>query len=137
MRRFVICAALFAVTAAVLPVTSGGAATSTTDCPAEKTCLWNQPNYTGKMIVQEGGRCQRPPTDTEFGVIRSVKNRTTKKPDGGEWHLRLWTANDCNCSRTCATQWSADVKAGEERPDLDPGQQSFEAVFIEPDCPKC
>jgi hypothetical protein len=135
MRRFAVCAVMFVTTGVVVPVAQSGAAAA--DCPAEKICLWNQPKFTGKMIIQESGRCQRPPNEAQFGAIRSVKNRTTKKPDGGEWHLRLWTANDCNCSRTCATQWNADVRAGEERPDLNPGQQSFEAVFIEPDCPTC
>jgi hypothetical protein len=135
MRRFVIGAALFATAGIFVPVAQGGAATA--DCAAEKICLWNQPNFTGKMIVQEGGRCQRPPAETQFGPIRSVKNRTTKKPDGGQWYLRTWTADDCNCSRTCATQWKAEIRAGQERPDLNPGQKSYEAVFIEPDCPNC
>ena len=136
MRRLVTHAMLLATVtataaAAVMPVAQGADAT---ECPAEKICLWNQPNFTGKMIVQQGGRCQRPPVDLKFGEIRSVQNRTTTKPDGGQWHLHTWTADDCNCSKTCATQWNADVKAGQDRANLDPGQKSFEAVFVEPDC---
>jgi Peptidase inhibitor family I36 len=135
MRRFIISAVLFATAGVVVPAAQGGAATA--NCPAEKICLWNQPNFTGKMIVQEGGRCQRPPAETQFGPIRSVQNRTTIKQDGGQWYLRTWSADDCNCSRTCATQWNAEIRAGQERSNLNPGQNSYEAVFIEPDCPNC
>ena len=134
MRRILGWAVLFAMATGAVPVTGAAAAD---ECPAEKICLWNQTNFTGKMIVQEGGRCQRPPAQAEFGPIKSVKNRTTKKPDGGQWYLRMWTASDCGCSRTCAMQWDAEIRAGQDRPDLNPGQKSFEAVFIEPDCPKC
>ena len=134
MRRIVLCAILSATAAVAVPVSPAPAAT---DCPTEKICLWNQPNYTGKMIIQERGRCQRPPSEAQFGAIRSVKNRTTKKPDGGEWHLRMWTADDCNCSRTCAINWDTEIRPGQERPNLNPGQKSYEAVFIEPDCPNC
>jgi hypothetical protein len=130
MRRLVISAVLLIATVAAAPVAHGAAES---DCPAEKICLWNQPNFTGKMMIQQGGRCQRPPAQLNFGEIRSVKNRTTTKPDGGQWALRTWTADDCNCSRTCAEQWTAEIKAGQDRSDLNPGQQSFEAVFLEPD----
>jgi hypothetical protein len=102
-------------------------------CPAEKICFWNQPNFTGKMVVQERGQCQRPPDAGTFGVIRSVQNKTTKKPDGGEWHLHLWSADDCGCSKSCAEGWNNDIRAGEQRSDLNPGQKSYEAVFVEPD----
>jgi hypothetical protein len=134
MRRIALWALLFAL-AALAPVAPRPAAAA--DCPAEKICLWNQPNFTGKMIVQQGGRCQRPPADLQFGPVRSVKNRTSKKPDGGQWFLRMWKAGDCNCSRTCATQWDEEIRPGQERADLDPGPASYEALFIEPDCPTC
>lgn len=133
MRRLVIATVLLVTAGAFVPSAHGAAST---DCPAEKICLYNQPNFAGKMIVQEGGRCQRPPADAQFGVIRSVRNRTTKKPDGGEWRLHTWTASDCGCSKTCAEQWDAEIRPGEQRPDLNPGHKSFEAVFIEPDSPK-
>ena len=135
MRRMLMCAALSATVALVVPVSPTPAVAA--DCPTEKICLWNQPNFSGKMLVQEGGRCQRPPAETQFGPVRSVKNRTTKKQDGGEWYLRMWTADDCNCSRTCAINWDTEIRAGQERPNLNPGQKSYEAVFIEPDCPNC
>lgn len=134
MRRLLIYAVILATTVVVAPVAQSA---DESDCPAEKICLWNQPNFTGKMLVQQGGRCQRPPAQTKFGEIRSVKNRTATKPDGGQWYLRTWTADDCNCSRTCARQWNAEIRAGQDRPNLDPGQKSFEAVFIEPDCTNC
>jgi hypothetical protein len=134
LRRAILCAIVSATAAVVVPVAPAPGAPG---CPTEKICLWNQPNFTGKMMIQEGGRCQRPPAQAQFGPIRSVKNRTTKKPDGGQWYLRMWTATDCNCSRSCATQWDAEIRAGQERADLNPGQESFEAVFVEPDCPTC
>jgi len=123
--------------AAMPPAGNIAAQAAAADCPTEKICLWNQPNYTGKMVIQEHGQCQRPPDAANFGPIRSVKNRTTKKDNGGEWRLRMWTAGDCNCSKTCATEWNVEVRAGDQRPNLDPGQKSYEAVFVEPDCPTC
>ncbi|HEY4410738.1 MAG TPA: peptidase inhibitor family I36 protein [Acidimicrobiia bacterium] len=136
MRRIAICAVVLAVAGLVAPLRPAGAADTAAGCSTDKICLWNQPNFTGKMIVQQGGRCQRP-ADADFGPIRSIRNWTTKKPDGGQWVLRTWTADDCNCSRSCAEQWDHELKAGQEWAKLDPAQKSYEAVFVEPDCPKC